>query len=684
MIPTNAHRHRSARGRLAALLALGAALAAPPLGCAAPESEGDTAGEESISEAREALDTSNLALGKPTSQSSVAVDGVPARAVDGNTDGNWGASSVTHTNTEAQPWWKVDLGSVQPIGQVILHNRTDCCADRLSNFKVSVSDDGAAWQDYPYAGTAPTHLPFDVNRSARYVKVQLNGTNALSLAEVQVFRPGAQNLALGRTASQSSVAFDGAPSRAVDGNTDGNWGASSVTHTNTEAQPWWKVDLGSVQPIGTVMLFNRTDCCADRLGNFKVSVSDDGNAWQDVTFPGTAPARMAFSFNRTGRYVKVQLNGTNALSLAEVQVFGPGVVPNLATGGVATQSSLYGPEGVAAKAIDGNTDGNWGGGSITHTSNEWQPWWKVDLGGVQQIGQIILNNRTDCCSDRLGNFRLSVSDDGNTWQDYPYAGTAPTQLAFDVRRTGRFVKVQLNGFNPLSLAEVQVLPLTIDANACAPRGLMGTSGNCVAPGSSASGYWQSSGGPSATSPQNVAIMADVAAAGPVTFELNAPGIDGTLYLLDGNGTVIASNDSGDIGGTDRITASLAAGTYKLVAATRAAGKAGSFNLTSDKAKLRYPQRLDVVAVQRFQWVYDDVGAGHQNLRPDLQRVQPPHQRLAAGRERVSRVLRARRRRHALSGRQAFGDHPGEGRGRSPGPARRLRLGLGRHEHGRHP
>jgi hypothetical protein len=30
-------------------------------------------------------------------------------------------------------WWQVDLGEEKNINQIIIYNRTDCCADRLSN-----------------------------------------------------------------------------------------------------------------------------------------------------------------------------------------------------------------------------------------------------------------------------------------------------------------------------------------------------------------------------------------------------------------------------------------------------------------------------------------------------------------------------------------------------------------------
>jgi hypothetical protein len=78
------------------------------------------------------------------------------------------------------------------------------------------------------------------------------GTNYLHLAEVQVIGTSGQNLALGKTASQSSTVLGATASRANDGNTDGNYADGSVSHTNYENQPWWQVDLGSSQQITSV------------------------------------------------------------------------------------------------------------------------------------------------------------------------------------------------------------------------------------------------------------------------------------------------------------------------------------------------------------------------------------------------------------------------------------------------
>jgi hypothetical protein len=84
---------------------------------------------------------------------------------------------------------------------------------------------------------------------ARFVRVELPGEKKiLSLAEVQVFNAG-ENVATKGKASQSSVGYDAPAEFAIDGNTNGDFDKKSTTHTATEDNPWWEVDLGSEQDV---------------------------------------------------------------------------------------------------------------------------------------------------------------------------------------------------------------------------------------------------------------------------------------------------------------------------------------------------------------------------------------------------------------------------------------------------
>ncbi|MDQ1011230.1 alpha-L-fucosidase [Streptomyces sp. V4I23] len=147
-----------------------------------------------------------------------------------------------------------------------------------------------------------------------------------------------ENLAQGRPATQKSTAWDAPASRAVDGDTDGAFGSGSVTHTAEPSnQAWWQVDLGTSARVDQVQVWNRTDCCADRLKDFWVLASANpitadgldaarsapGVTAVHVTSQAGRPTTVTLPPGTDARYVRVQLaSPTSPLSLAEVQVRG--------------------------------------------------------------------------------------------------------------------------------------------------------------------------------------------------------------------------------------------------------------------------------------------------------------------------------------------------------------------------
>jgi len=67
----------------------------------------------------------NIALSRPTRQSSVGYGGVPDRATDGNIDGHYKDNSCACTRETPYPWWAVDLGSERLVRSVVIYNRVD-------------------------------------------------------------------------------------------------------------------------------------------------------------------------------------------------------------------------------------------------------------------------------------------------------------------------------------------------------------------------------------------------------------------------------------------------------------------------------------------------------------------------------------------------------------------------------
>lgn len=111
-----------------------------------------------------------------------------------------------------------------------------------------------------------------------------------------------------------------------------------------------------------------------------------------------------------GRFIKIRLEGEKKiLQLAEVQILETGTGTELQKEGKASQSSDH-SGGEAKNATDGNVEGEYEKGSVTHTAESKNPWWLIDLGEAKDIGAIVIHNRSDCCGDRLNEAIVEVFD----------------------------------------------------------------------------------------------------------------------------------------------------------------------------------------------------------------------------------------------------------------------------------
>jgi len=126
----------------------------------------------------------------------------------------------------------------------------------------------------------------------------------------------------------------------------------------------------------------------------------------------------------------------------------------------AEQSSTSKP---ASLAIDGDTNGSYFNGSVTHTEEVINNWWRLDLEADYNLTQIDIYNRTDCCNYRLEGTKVYVGNiDSYDPTDYIQVGNTLTdtktlqQLDFVAR--GRYILISQHDKNTatvLSLAEVE-------------------------------------------------------------------------------------------------------------------------------------------------------------------------------------------------------------------------------------
>lgn len=192
----------------------------------------------------------------------------------------------------------------------------------LLNGQVDINNDGriTAADDGVVNGIAIVDGGFDIDGNGVVNQSDLGDVGGLDILDGRV------NLAEAGTASQSSN-FNGSllADTANDGIPDGGLYAHT---TGDNPNEWWQVDLGSVQSIGDIKIFNRDSCCQDRLAGVSVLISDtpfpvggsdaanyaaaQSVANAEITLPNVLTGDPVVDFaGVTGRYVRLQKTGTN-------------------------------------------------------------------------------------------------------------------------------------------------------------------------------------------------------------------------------------------------------------------------------------------------------------------------------------------------------------------------------------
>jgi len=119
---------------------------------------------------------------------------------------------------------------------------------------------------------------FTIPQMTRYVKMSSPIGMPLHITEIQAYDDNGIVVSSGKNVYQSSQYQHGNPERVVDGKIDGNWANRTVNHTLNTSDinnpEHIEIDLGKEYNIVRVDVFNRTDCCKDRIIGSTVSLLD--------------------------------------------------------------------------------------------------------------------------------------------------------------------------------------------------------------------------------------------------------------------------------------------------------------------------------------------------------------------------------------------------------------------------
>ena len=124
-------------------------------------------------------------------------------------------------------------------------------------------------------------------------------------------------------ASQSSTHSSFHPaSKAIDGR------INTFSHTHrSDTEPWWRIEFDDVMEFHHIKIYNRHECCQERLDDFSIYYGDILNSQQKCVSHQDMGMISSKSFTCgecivTGKYLKIMLHNNNILNLGEVEIYG--------------------------------------------------------------------------------------------------------------------------------------------------------------------------------------------------------------------------------------------------------------------------------------------------------------------------------------------------------------------------
>jgi len=360
----------------------------------------------------------DIALNHTTFSSGSLAGYVESYAVDGL------YGTLYHSSTPSA-WWQVDLQSVNEIAQVTIHNRDNCCQERLNGAIVEILDEmsnvvaSEIVTINPNGNVDIAVVPFPTDISGKYVRIQ--GEDYLNFIQVDVYGSlsvvGMGNLALNRPVTYSTQK----PDQPAIGVVDGIFDLSGMYESSSTQYSFVQIQLDTTSVIHRINVFNRIDCCSERINNAYVEVMDfDGRvvAWKEGDsvvnrFTITADNNQAMIPidlpNVVGQFVRISLDhGT--LHVREVEVFGHQSttdMPNLALDKKTFQSWTEDEElwykHVSLYGNDNKLD--------SYTHSKMQPngnWYFIDLGAEVRVRQVKIYGRLDCCRELLDGLKVQL------------------------------------------------------------------------------------------------------------------------------------------------------------------------------------------------------------------------------------------------------------------------------------
>jgi hypothetical protein len=240
--------------------------------------------------------------------------------------------------------------------------------------------------------------------------------------------------------------------QALDGRPETRWSSETPQRPGM----WFELDLGRVQAVGQVRL-NNAPSLQDYPRGYIVRLSQDRTQWQEVARNESNDRALDVGFSpRQARYIRIEQTGHSDQwwwSIHEIEVSGEVGQAGLSVS--ASHNNVRAGVDNLLQALDGRPETRWS----SETPQRPGMWFELDLGQVQAVGRVRLNNAPSP-QDYPRGYVVRLSQDRAQWQEV--ACDESNDRALDTSfspRQARYVRIEQTGHSDQwwwSIHEIEV------------------------------------------------------------------------------------------------------------------------------------------------------------------------------------------------------------------------------------
>jgi hypothetical protein len=281
----------------------------------------------------------NIAKDATVSASSSCHDGDPTMITNGTKNDDQAWPNGCHTEKNGEQHVLLDFGKGVNVSKIVVYNRPDGCQERLQGatvecFKAECKREELALKWVCSAGRtqtftledgtktdegmdayvncnkalfeqgfyAETTTPADIQgaldklnavdrlKQIRFVRIR-HSWEHIHVQEIAVWDRKGNNVATRATVTASSTQHGAINAMVVDGGKDSNQKWPNGCHTGNGPSEWVELDLGKPVDVFKVQVYNRPDCCSERL---KLAVLE-------LRATKTGPVKMEYTLDKSRR-----------------------------------------------------------------------------------------------------------------------------------------------------------------------------------------------------------------------------------------------------------------------------------------------------------------------------------------------------------------------------------------------